>query len=247
MNSPDIVLLATPAFVTSTSCAPEGMTEVVQVRETLELDPMKQELPPTCTVGFMKLEPEIVTVVPPITDPEFGEMLRSEGGGTAVKAFVRVLAAPPLLVTTTSFSPIERAGVEQTTEEAFTELTGQLDPPIVTVGETKPVPEMVTTAPPRVEPLGGSMDESEGGAITVKAPERVPDTPVEFVTTTSLDPAVRLGVEHTTEEALHEETEQVLPPIVTVGDEILEPEIVTVFPPVGEPTLGEIPLREGGS
>jgi hypothetical protein len=45
--------------------------------------------------------------------------------------------------------------VVHTTEVEVEELTGQLTPPIVTEGETKPDPLMLTTTPPAVEPEEG--------------------------------------------------------------------------------------------
>ena len=72
-----------------------------------------------------------------------------------MKTPTKVLEAPPALVTTTSPAPADMLEVTQVREEGPELTKEQALPFTVTVGETKPDPDIVTFVPPAVEPEDG--------------------------------------------------------------------------------------------
>ena len=156
------VLAAPYGVVTATLTAPRvpaGVTAVTLVDETTTT--LVAATPPTVTlVAPVKLVPVIVIAVPPKVEPVAGETDEIVGGATNVNAPLPI-AFPTTVTTTTSARPAAPAGV--TAAMLVEEITFKLvaaTPPIVTLVEpSRSVPVIVTSVPPKVEPVAGETDE----------------------------------------------------------------------------------------
>lgn len=156
--------------------------------------------PPMVTVApEMKPVPVIVTGVPPKVEPDDGETAVTVGGVTAYVYIPEPVPDSVLgFVTIISLAPTTPAGVTALNDVALTHTTlVAADPPTVTVApDTNPVPVIVTTVPPAVEPLTGDTEVTVGGAPYVYKPVPVPANPdvAVFVTTMFVAPAELAGV-----------------------------------------------------
>ena len=111
--SPALVALVPAGVVTVTSCAPAlpgGAIAVSLVAaigvKTVALDP-----PNLTALGFARLVPVIVTLVPPSVGPDAGLMPVTVGGAAYVKwSPVLVALVPPGVVTVMSTVPADPAG-----------------------------------------------------------------------------------------------------------------------------------------
>jgi hypothetical protein len=85
VNPPLNVADCASVLVTTMSCAPadpDGVVHVIDVDETTTT--LVQDAPPTLTVApVKKFVPVIVTDVPPISDPEFLEILETDGAAAS--------------------------------------------------------------------------------------------------------------------------------------------------------------------
>jgi hypothetical protein len=119
--------------------------------------------------------------------------------------------------------------------------------------DTKPVPAMVTTDPPLVEPDVGAMPAIAGGAVTgtsnVNPPARRLLCPSGFVTTMSAAPAAWAGVVAVIDvDVATAAPEASVPPIETVAPAVNPvPVIVMLSPPEVGPEPGEIPVTVGAA
>jgi hypothetical protein len=162
VKPPASVAVPPAGLVMATATEPAACAGVVAVR-WLELtrETLVAELPPKVTVApLAKLEPVMVTTVPPAVPPEFGETLLTVGDEEPnVKPPASTALIPPGLVTATATEPAACAGVEALIWVEFTKET--LDaglPPKETVAPLKKLePVMVTTVPPAVPPEVGEV------------------------------------------------------------------------------------------
>lgn len=128
-----------------------------------------------------------------------------------------------------------------------------LEPNETVAPDAKPEPEIVTTAPPLVDPDEGATAAIDGGGATgtsnVNAPAMRPLWPSGFVTTTSAAPAAWAGVIAVIDVALTTATfAAAVPPIDTVAPVAKPlPVIVTPSPPPTGPEPGPIPDTLGAA
>lgn len=131
-----------PAFVTTTSELPALPSGVLPVRDVLlGTVTLIRAAPPIVTLVLLpKLEPVIVTAVPPLLVPEFGVMDVITGAPTAggagtlyVNAEGNVLDRPSGLLTVTETTPGEFAGLVAVMLVLLTELTSAGSDPNFTV------------------------------------------------------------------------------------------------------------------
>jgi hypothetical protein len=156
----------------------------------------------------VKLCPVMMTVSPPVADPEAGLTLVRAGGGendVNVNRSAGSLTAdvPPGVVTETSTGPAASSGERA---EIWVSSTGKkvadTEPKVTTVAPVKLVPTMVTGSPPEVDPPLGLTPVTVGrggggptGPMAVKSSYGALglDVPVAVVTLTSTVPAGWVG------------------------------------------------------
>src|SRR5512140_488755 len=147
-------------------------------------------------------------------------------------------------------APAAWGGAVTVIEVELEEISAAAAPPKLTLGpEAKPVPEMVTTVPPRSGPLEGvaELTTGGGGATYVNAEASVALWPSGFRTTTETAPAACGGVVAVIEVALQAVTVEARPPTVTVAPAWkLAPEMTRDVPPAVGPLAGETEAMEGG-
>ena len=125
-------------------------------------------MPPTVTViPSRKFSPVMVIGVPPATGPRDAEMSVIVKEPTNVKATGSVEDCPSGLVTTTSATPADAAGVVTAISVAeITVMPVATTPPMVTCApSTKSVPAIAIVVPPVVGPLVGVMLVTLGGEM----------------------------------------------------------------------------------
>jgi hypothetical protein len=112
----------------------------------------------------------MVTIVPPVVEPEVGEMLLIVGGGAVEAVYVKALDAVPFcpsgFVTTTLTAPVGWAGVTVWIWVELATVTDDaaLPPKDTTAPDWKFVPVMVTAVPPEAGPELGVKPLTVGGA-----------------------------------------------------------------------------------
>ena len=156
------------------------------------------------------------------------------------------VAAPPTVVTTTSFAPTVPAGVAAVNDvpEPFTTTLVAAEPPTVTVAPVKFVPVIVIAVPAANGPDDGLTLEMIGAATYVNESVNV-KAPPAVVTATFCAPAVPGGVVAVITVALLVNTVALAPPTVTVALAKFVPVIVIVVPPATGPLDGLIILMVG--
>ncbi len=88
-------------LVTLTAKVPAACGPVVQVIEEELKELTAQAAPPIETEEATKLDPEIVSTLPPPNGPEFALIDATEGGGRVTEMGMTTVALPPLLVAVT--------------------------------------------------------------------------------------------------------------------------------------------------
>src|ERR1043166_9594008 len=123
-----------------------------------------------------KFVPVMVTGVPPVVGPVFGDTFVIVGFGSVyVNACASVADWPSVLVTTTSTLPAACAGDVAVIEGAVPATTVAETPPNFPVGLLrKPVPLIVTTVPPPMPPLVGRMLVTVGAGFAAATTFIVP-------------------------------------------------------------------------
>jgi len=234
-------------LVTTTSTAPAAWAGVVAVivvgLTTFTLVPA---VPSKVTVApATNPVPEMVTGVPPAVGPLAGTMPDTVGGAMYVNSSANVPDCVSGLVTTTATSPAAWAGVVTVIVVGSTTFTPvPAVPPKVTVAPgTNPVPVMVTTVPPAVDPLSGEISVTVGGSTYVYEVVAVPPGAVT-VTTTVPEPA---GAVILIVVAVVPLMVAVLLPNVTVEPARLVPVMLTRVPPAAGPDAGEMPVMVGAA
>lgn len=201
-------------------------------------------VPPKVTpVVALRLEPVIVTVVPPAIGPDAGETVEIIGAATYVYAPELVTSPPEPVTITLTIPEVPFAGVTTVIDVAL-ELTIEVPavPPNVTeVVPVKLVPEIVTVVPPEIGPNIGDNEVIVGASTKVKPPALVAFPPAPVITT-STAPAALAGVTTVTEVALTFVTvEPAVPPNVTADAAVkFVPVIVTVVPPAVGPEANPV-------
>lgn len=150
--------------VTSTVPAlPAGLVAVIEESLSMVNDAALVE-PKVTLVTFVKLAPVIVTAVPPLLVPEFGEIEVTTGIGLAYVKPLAKLTVPPGKIKTTSTAPLVWAGVVALTVVLFTFVTevAGVPPNSTEVTPLKLGPEITTLVPPAVGPLEGVTDVIAG-------------------------------------------------------------------------------------
>ena len=245
---PFVSVAKPPAVVKITSTAPAvlgGVTTVIEVELALTIE--MPAVPPKVTpVVALRLEPVIVTVVPPAIGPDAGETLDINGAATYVNA-PELVTLPPEPVTITLTTPDEPLAGVTTVIDVALELKIEVPavPPNVTeVVPVKLVPEIVTVVPPATGPNTGDNEVIVGASTKVNPPLLVAVPPAPVITT-STAPAVLAGVTTVIEVAL-ELTIVVpaVPPNVTEDVAVkLVPVIVTVVPPAVGPDANPVAAK----
>ena len=218
------------------------VTTDIEVALVLTID--ATDVPPKVTpVVALRLEPVIVTVVPPAIGPAAGETLDINGADTYVYA-PELVTLPPEPVTITLTSPEEPRAEVTTVIDVALELT--IEVPVVPPNVTEEVPvrfvpAMVIDVPPATGPNAGDTEVIVGASTKVNPPVLVAVPPAPD-RTTSTAPAVLAGVATVIDVAL-ELTIVVpaVPPNVTEDVAVkLVPVIVTVVPPAVGPDANPV-------
>ena len=161
-----------PTVVTPTDfgpTAPAGAFTVIVV--ALTTDTSVHDTPPTVTVGApptsVKFVPAIVIGVPADSGPAAGETTEIVGAPTYVYPPAKV-AAPPAVVTATSFTPTEPAGasaVRLRPSPATTTPVAKAAPNFTLVAPERFVPVIVTGTPAVTRPPTGVTPVAVGAAV----------------------------------------------------------------------------------
>ena len=212
------------------------VTTDIEVALVLTID--ATDVPPKVTpVVALRLEPVIVTVVPPAIGPAAGETLDINGADTYVYA-PELVTLPPEPVTITLTSPEEPRAEVTTVIDVALELT--IEVPVVPPNVTEEVPvrfvpAMVIDVPPATGPNAGDTEVIVGASTKVNPPVLVAVPPAPVINT-STAPAVLAGVMTAIEVELELTTVPDVPPNVTDDVAVkLVPVIVTVVPPAVGP------------
>src|SRR5580704_2545194 len=211
-------------------------------------------LPPRVTVApTAKFVPVIVTAVPPLAGPVFGDTLLTVGAG--IKGmYWKPLAieplCPSLFVTATLTAPAAPAGVVAVIVVLLIPVTPRaaLPPRLAVAPAAKLAPLMVITVPPVVRPVFGDTLLTVGAGNTyVKPAVSVPFWPSVFVTVMFAAPAPCPDVVAVIVVLLITVTPRAaLPPRLTVAPAAkFVPVIVTAVPPAVEPVFGDTLLTVG--
>lgn len=175
MKAPVSLLLWPSGFATTTSTLPAlraGAVAVI-VPGPATVTAVAVEEPNDTVAPDAKPVPVIVTIDPPLVEPDAGAMAAIAGGaltGTSnVNPPARRLLCPSGFVTTMSAAPAPWAGVVAViVVEVATAAPEAGVPPIETVAPAvKPVPVMVTLSPPDVGPEPGEIPVTVGAAAGV--------------------------------------------------------------------------------
>jgi hypothetical protein len=150
--------LRAPGLVTVTVTAPEVPAGVVAAICVALATTMlvAAEVPNVTVAPVAKFVPMIVTDVPPVVAPVFGEIALTVGGATYVNPLLR-LPLCPLSVTVTATEPALPAGVVAVIWFALTTITlvAAVVPKATAAAAAKFVPVIVTVVPPATGPLFG--------------------------------------------------------------------------------------------
>lgn len=166
---------------------------------------------------------------------------------------LRLALSPPGFVTVTVTLPAEPAGLAATMLVLLFTVTlvAAVVPNITLAPARKFVPVIVTPVPPVVGPLLGLILVIVGGkdALYVKALDKLPLSPLGLITATLTAPAVFAGAVAVMELLLVTETlvAAALPKVTVAPETKFVPVIVTMVPPIVEPTVGETLLTVGGT
>jgi hypothetical protein len=160
------VALVPSGVVTVTSTGPADCAGAVAVIDVSELTVKAAAVEPKSTlVAPVKSIPVIVTVVPPVANPERGVIPVTVGVGITkwnVVCAVPVLV-PSGVVTVTSSAPAASAGeVAVIDVSEFTTNVAEVEPKSTAVAPVKPVPVIVTDVPPAVDPERGLIPVTVG-------------------------------------------------------------------------------------
>jgi hypothetical protein len=123
-------------------------------------------LPNVTVAPAAKFVPVIVTAVPPVAGPLFGDTLVTVVAAVYVNPLLR-LPLLPLTVTVTVTAPVLPAGVVAVMVVLFTTATlvAAVLPNVTVAPAAKLVPVIVTAVPPVVGPLFGDTPVTVGAAI----------------------------------------------------------------------------------
>jgi hypothetical protein len=240
--------LCASGFVTVTFTAPAACAVVVPVIAlalmvaTVSADPPKETVAP-----LWNPLPLTVTDVPPAVGPLFGVTDATAGAATYVKQLEQLPLWPSGFVTTALTDPAACAVVVPVMLVALIVDTFTGDPPNDTLEPLwKPVPAIVTAAPPALGPPFGVTDATVGAATYVKQPVQVPLCASGFVTITFTPPAACALVDPVIEVALIVEMLSADPPNETVVPAWKpDPLTVTVVPPALGPLDGATDVTAG--
>jgi hypothetical protein len=159
--------LREPGFVTVTVTAPAAPAGVVAVIVVLltTVTPVAAALPNVTVAPATKFVPVIVTAVPPVTDPLFGDTPVTVGVTAYVYPFARLPLTEPGFVTVTVTAPAAPAGVVAVIVVLFTTVTpvAAALPNVTVAPAAKFVPVIVTAVPPAGVPLLGETLLTVGG------------------------------------------------------------------------------------
>jgi hypothetical protein len=154
-------------------------------------------------------------------------------------------------VTVTVAAPAVPAGVVAVIVVPFTTATfvAAVLPNVTVAPVAKFVPVIVTAVPPPVDPLFGLTLLTVGGTTYVKAPARLPLSPLLLVTVAVTPPPVPAGVVAVIVAPFTTVTfvAAVLPNVTVAPAAKFVPVIVTAVPPAGSPLFGLTLLTVGGA
>src|SRR5580704_2478324 len=228
-------------FTGPAACAGVVAVMVVPLRT---LTPVAGPPPRLTAAPAAKFVPVIVTAVPPVVKPVFGDTLPTVG---AVALYANALESVPLcpsgLVPVTLTLPAAPAGVVAVIVVLLTKVTtvAALLPRLTVAPATKLVPLIVIGVPPIVEPDTGVTPVTMGaGKLYVNAFDSVPLCPLGLVTVTLTLRAEPAGVVAVIVVLLTTLTlvAALLPKLTVAPATKLVPLIVIAVPPVVVPDTG---------
>ena len=205
--------------------------------------------PKLIDVTVARLEPVMVTDVPPAVVPAVGLTEVMTGVPKVYLEPADVVEAPSAFVAVMSTVPAACAGDVAVicVSELMVKLVAAVAPKLTAVTLVRPEPVMVTDVPPAVEPAAGLTEVMTGVPKVYLEPAEVVEVPAALVAVISTVPAASAGEVAVicVSELIVKLVAAVLPKLTAVTSVKPEPVMVTDVPPAVEPAVGLIEVIAG--